>query len=131
MNDELNAQILSELKAQLEREQAELESDLAALRSDERGDQGATSKADDVHDYGEESADLEQLERSNDIEDDMRTQLREVKHALAKFATGTYGLCERCGRPIPVARLRAIPEARYDTQHQAEVEAEAARRVGS
>lgn len=131
MNDELNPQILSELKAQLEQEQAELESDLAALHRDERGDQGATSKADDVHDYGEESADLEQLERANDIDDDMRAQLREVKHALAKFATGTYGLCERCGRPIPVARLRAIPEARYDTQHQAEVEAEAARHAGA
>lgn len=129
MNDELSPQILSELKARLEDKQNELRSDLATIHTDERGAQGTTSKADDVHDYGEESADLEQLERDNDVEDDTRAQLREVQHALAKFAAGTYGLCERCDRPIPVPRLRAIPEARYDTEHQAEAEAEAVRRA--
>lgn len=131
MNDELTPQILSDLKAQLEEKRAELQADLESLHSQERGAQGTTSKADDVHDYGEESADLEQLERNNDVEDDMRTELREVERALAKFAAGTYGRCERCGRPIPVARLRAIPQARYDTEHQAEAEAEAMRRAGS
>lgn len=129
MNDELSPQILSELKARLEEKQAGLQADLATIHSDERGAQGTTSKADDVHDYGEESADLEQLERDNDVEDDMRAELREVEHALAKFADGTYGHCERCNRPIPIARLRAIPEARYDTEHQAEAEAEASRRA--
>lgn len=129
MNDELSPQILSELKARLEEKQAGLQADLATIHSDERGAQGTTSKADDVHDYGEESADLEQLERDNDVVDDMRTELREVEHALAKFADGTYGHCERCNRPIPIARLRAIPEARYDTEHQAEAEAEASRRA--
>lgn len=129
MNDELSPQILSELKARLEEKQAGLQADLATIHSDERGAQGTTSKADDVHDYGEESADLEQLERDNDVEDDMRAELREVEHTLAKFADGTYGHCERCNRPIPIARLRAIPEARYDTEHQAEAEAEASRRA--
>ncbi|MGZ3598477.1 MAG: TraR/DksA family transcriptional regulator [Ktedonobacterales bacterium] len=133
MNNELTPQILAELKARLEEKRSQLQSDLASLQSDDRGGiaQGTTSKADEVHDTGEEVADLEQLERDNDVEDDLRDQLREVEHALAKFATGTYGLCEVCGRPIPLARLRAIPEARYDAEHQAEVEAEAAGRAGS
>lgn len=131
MNDDLSPQILAELKGQLEEKRHELQTELDSLHSDERGAQGTTSKADDVHDYGEESADLEQLERDNEVEDDMRTELREVEHALSKFAAGTYGRCERCGRPIPVARLRAIPEARYDTEHQAEVEAEASKRAGA
>jgi RNA polymerase-binding transcription factor DksA len=26
-------------------------------------------------------------------------------------------MCEGCGRPIPVARLRIIPEARFDVEH--------------
>ncbi|MFA5889612.1 MAG: TraR/DksA C4-type zinc finger protein [Actinomycetota bacterium] len=30
-------------------------------------------------------------------------------HALAAIARGTYGLCERCGDPIPKARLLALP----------------------
>lgn len=133
MHDELTPQVLSELKARLEEKQRQIQSDLASLQSDDRGGiaQGTTSKADDVHDTGEEVADLEQLERDNDVEDDLRDQLHEVEHALAKFATGTYGLSEGSGRPIPLGRLRAIPEARYDAQRQAEIEAETARRAGS
>ncbi len=53
----------------------------------------------------------------------LKDQLAEVEHALGKFAQGTYGRRERCGEPIPLARLRAFPDARYDVVHQAEVEA--------
>jgi DnaK suppressor protein len=42
-----------------------------------------------------------------------RHQLDEVNAALARLEAGTYGVCERCSRPIPLARLRAIPTARY------------------
>lgn len=41
-----------------------------------------------------------------------RALLGEIDHALGKFSNGTYGLSELTGRPIPVARLRAIPWAR-------------------
>jgi len=41
-----------------------------------------------------------------------RASVEEIDHALAKIANGTYGLCERCGQPIPRARLRALPYAR-------------------
>jgi DnaK suppressor protein len=36
----------------------------------------------------------------------------EIDAALAKIASGTYGACERCGEPIPKARLKALPYAR-------------------
>lgn len=39
--------------------------------------------------------------------------LDEVRRALAKWDDATYGVCEGCGNPIPVARLEAKPEARY------------------
>lgn len=38
--------------------------------------------------------------------------LREVEHALEKFGTDRFGVCEQCGRPIAAARLEARPEAR-------------------
>jgi DnaK suppressor protein len=38
--------------------------------------------------------------------------LQEVEHALAKFDSDTYGVCEGCGKPIADARLEARPEAR-------------------
>jgi Prokaryotic dksA/traR C4-type zinc finger len=35
-----------------------------------------------------------------------------VRDALAKLTSGTYGYCETCHRPIPAARLEAVPYAR-------------------
>jgi len=35
-----------------------------------------------------------------------------LRHALAKFDDGSYGLCEECGGEIGFSRLQAKPEAR-------------------
>ena len=34
-------------------------------------------------------------------------------NALQRISEGTYGPCERCGRNIPLGRLRTRPDARY------------------
>ena len=34
-------------------------------------------------------------------------------NALQRISEGTYGPCERCGRDIPLGRLRMQPDARY------------------
>lgn len=39
-------------------------------------------------------------------------QLAALKHALAKFDDGTYGVCEECGNPVGFSRLQARPEAK-------------------
>ena len=41
----------------------------------------------------------------------IREQLAEVECALDKLEKGTYGLCDSCGKPIPLARLEAMPQA--------------------
>ncbi len=41
-----------------------------------------------------------------------RAEVEEIDHALAKIGSGTYGICESCGQPIPRARLKALPQAR-------------------
>ncbi|NOY55989.1 MAG: TraR/DksA family transcriptional regulator [Actinobacteria bacterium] len=38
-------------------------------------------------------------------------RVRMVDRALAKMDEGTYGTCDRCGEPIPEARLEARPES--------------------
>jgi RNA polymerase-binding transcription factor DksA len=45
-------------------------------------------------------------------------ELKEVDEALARCAAGTYGVCLRCGNPIALERLMAIPTARYDARCQ-------------
>ena len=37
--------------------------------------------------------------------------VEDIDNALAKIDAGTYGICERCGQPIPKERLRALPYA--------------------
>jgi DnaK suppressor protein len=38
--------------------------------------------------------------------------IEEIDAALAAIDSKTYGACEKCGQPIPKARLRALPYAR-------------------
>ena len=38
-------------------------------------------------------------------------ELRAVEAALARWETGDFGVCESCGRDIPLTRLRAVPYA--------------------
>lgn len=44
---------------------------------------------------------------------DLQKKLTEVNITLGKMQKGKYGFCERCGKPIPIARLKILPEARY------------------
>jgi DnaK suppressor protein len=41
----------------------------------------------------------------------LRSNLRDVERALSKMETGTFGICERCGKPISTERLEALPWA--------------------
>ncbi|HZD03026.1 MAG TPA: TraR/DksA C4-type zinc finger protein [Actinomycetes bacterium] len=42
----------------------------------------------------------------------LRDTLREVQDALQRMEAGTYGVCQRCGNPIPEERLEALPATR-------------------
>jgi DnaK suppressor protein len=47
------------------------------------------------------------------LEGQEKHELDEIVAARARLAAGMYGACEGCHRPIPLARLRAMPAARY------------------
>lgn len=48
--------------------------------------------------------------------------LYEIDQALKRIELGSYGVCEMSGKPIPHARLDAIPFARFTVQCQAQLE---------
>ncbi|MFC7533568.1 TraR/DksA family transcriptional regulator [Actinoplanes sp. GCM10030250] len=97
---------LLRLRASTEAEAATMARDLEALFAASRD-----SNADDEHDpegatIGFERAQLTALLAT------ARERIAEVDDALRRVDTGTYGVCERCGKPIPAERLAARPFAR-------------------
>ncbi len=48
--------------------------------------------------------------------------LYEIEQALNRIKFGTYGICELTGKPIPAARLEAIPWARFSAAAEHELE---------
>ncbi len=121
MTDQLSTATLSELRAQLERQRDELNDQ---IRTREVA-QGANELLDPIYlngpdaDLGDLSAHRTEWDYTCMVVMGLRQQLADVEHALVKFDDGTYGVCEDCKRPIPERRLRRIPEARYDVEHQA------------
>ncbi len=93
------------LRATLEEERDSLRHQLAELGHGAKG-----------LDYDPNFADSSQVtaERGENeaLVNKLVDSLREVEHALSKFDTDTYGVCESCGQPIAPARLEARPEAR-------------------
>ena len=84
----------------------------AALTGDHAGmvEASRDSNADDEHDpegstIAFERSQVAALLRQADA------RLAEVDAALSRVSDGSYGLCERCGRPIEPARLEARPTA--------------------
>ena len=50
--------------------------------------------------------------------------LYEIESALKRIQAHVYGVCEWSGQPIPVARLEAIPFARFTVECQTRFEQE-------
>lgn len=67
--------------------------------------------------YGSQAAAATQVfeqQRDLALRDRAAAQMDLVAAALARLDAGTYGVCLRCGRPIPAERLEALPWAAYD-----------------
>jgi len=70
---------------------------------------------------------LEQIGRDSSIAEQERRELLAIERALAKMATGSFGICEDCGEEIPPRRLMVLPEARLCANCQTYEERQSAR----
>jgi DnaK suppressor protein len=50
-------------------------------------------------------------ERDLSLVNNLRDLMERIDKALARIEEGTYGLCDRCGKPIEKLRLKALPYA--------------------
>lgn len=63
-----------------------------------------------------------EMEKDASIIESVKASLEDVDAAAARLKEGTYGQCQRCGKPIADDRLEAMPAARYCLEHQSEAE---------
>jgi DnaK suppressor protein len=118
---------LDDFRARLNEERTELtgqlteleESSFSSSQSDLSGEVG----------LGEEYADAgtATFEREKDlsIENNVRDLMIKIDKALERIDAGTYGLCDRCGKPIEKVRIKALP---YASLCKADAQAESRRR---
>ncbi|WP_253943888.1 TraR/DksA family transcriptional regulator [Nocardioides marmotae] len=103
----------AEAEERLRAEHALVSRRLVALRGDYTGmvEASRDTNADDEHDPEGATIAFERSQLDTLVQQAVR-RLAEIEAALDRLAAGTYGVCERCGRPIPAERLEVRPEAR-------------------
>jgi DnaK suppressor protein len=94
----------------LEEERKRLTADLDHLKaesapSDERREGSPFGKRE------EEATEAFELEKRLALEQQLAETLVKVNHALDKYQSGSYGICDQCGKAIETARLEALPYA--------------------
>jgi DnaK suppressor protein len=101
--DDLRERLITE-KGELESQLATLEENtFAASQSDMSGE---VAFDDETADAG--TATFER-ERDLSIENNIRDLLTKIDRALQRMSAGTFGICDRCGKPIEKARVKALP----------------------
>lgn len=125
----IDQQLAEELHQQLLSNRERLQGEIAAIS--ETGIRGDTFQADEGQDAvdqhpADQGSELFEREKNLTVQRTLEVTLQEVDAALEKFAQGTYGICELCGKPIAEKRLRALPEATHCIECQSKLEKQAA-----
>ncbi len=108
----MNADELARLRVALASRRGQLQVAVSRIQQELRG--SVTAQA-DVGDQAVACYDKNTLQQ--EVEQASR-QLRLMDEALRRIDRGDYGECLMCGREIAIARLKAVPWARYCIQCQ-------------
>ena len=96
-------------RALLAAEREQLVAQLVELGFGNEGDTGLSLDAN----FADSSQVTAERGETDVLVGELRNSLRDVEDAIARVESGTYGICERCGKQVEEARLEAIPSTRY------------------
>lgn len=119
----MNKKDLEKLKKALETEKETLESELGQIgmkdpNNSNNWDASTRNTEVDMADENEVANKIEEMQDNDSVVSELEIQLKNVKDALDKMVQGTYGICEKCGKPIEMDRLEANPSARISLKHK-------------
>jgi DnaK suppressor protein len=102
---------LERFKKKLEEERERLEDQIADYERDLEEARLTESSSDRSPDPGNAEASSMKLEYAKELSIEQNTLdlLSKANRALERIDAGTYGICESCGKAIPVERLEALP----------------------
>jgi RNA polymerase-binding transcription factor DksA len=110
---------IKKIKIQVERQRDAILSKIKRLK---REDPLLTTDRSLIVEPGSDAAALFGHEQVAILETRLKYELGEIEKALAKIKKGTYGICERCGQKIDLARLEVKPSAIYCLRCEKEIE---------
>ncbi|MEI6304961.1 MAG: TraR/DksA C4-type zinc finger protein [Candidatus Taylorbacteria bacterium] len=118
----MNKKDMEQFKTKLLAEKVDLEQELASIGQKDPNAKGIWDASSggmevDTADENEVADKLEEYEGNNNILAQLDNQLIEVNSALDRIEKGTFGICEKCGKPIEKDRLEANPSARISIKH--------------
>ena len=104
---------LDELRERLVQERRDLQDQSTELEeSTFSGNQSEmTGEAGFDEEYADAGTATFERERDLSLVNNLRDMMERIDKALAKMDEGTYGFCDRCGKPIEKLRLKALPYA--------------------
>jgi DnaK suppressor protein len=102
----MNQDQLKEYKTKLEKERTLIAAEIAR-------DESPVDFGSDI-DHDDEATDRsEEVGNQLAAAQDLKNRLNEIDIALGKIQNGTYGMCEKCGKPIEHEILSIDPESRF------------------
>jgi DnaK suppressor protein len=104
---------LAAIRKRLEEERAELEERIDEIEANvfEKTQSDLTGEAGFDEDFADAGTATFDRERELSIQNNIRDLIEQINRAISRIDAGTYGTCERCGRPIDAPRLKALPHA--------------------
>jgi len=115
--EEVDRREIEKLKRMLLEKREEIIGGVKQIRasSQEMGQDG-------IQDMADEASNIYNQEVLMSLNENQRRLLRKVDEALDRIEEGTYGICDSCGKPIVLKRLRIQPFTNYCVQCQESIE---------
>ncbi len=102
-------------------EQVKIEADLATFTVKNRmapgGHESILTETENESNPVDQADDVVAFEKMTSLEHMLEKRLEEIKKALGVIDTSQYGLCDACGKEIPLERLMVNPSATTCIEH--------------
>jgi DnaK suppressor protein len=117
----MNKDLVKKIKEKLEKEKNRIEKELSSFAQKNKGERNSWSTKFPLFDESSTGSqaiedaigEVEDYVSKLPVEHALELRLKEIDIALNKIKKGSYGICEKCKKNIPLQRLKAKPEALF------------------